>query len=143
MTEGVGTQVMDDGTLFSLSHEETFMSRPFTTADFSVEAQQQLADAVEAGVIAAGTGPSPVAFLTGEEAVAAAPAITQLPAQAGANGFLIRAEADVYLNSVSSATGGMILYEGDDLKFENVTDLDQIFVLPLKNQATVIRWATL
>jgi hypothetical protein len=119
------------------------MSKPTTTADFGPDAQTQLADAVEAGVIAAGLGLPTTPWQTGQVAIAAAPSITQLPAQPTPSGVLLRADADVFVNSISSATGGMTLYEGDDLKFANITNLDQVYVLPVKNQATVIRWATL
>lgn len=118
------------------------MPRPNTTANFGPEAVSQLALAVEAGVNAANTG-TPTPFLTGEAIIASPPAVTQLPPQATPSGVMLRPETDVYINSTNSVTGGIILYEGDDIRFENVTDLDQVFVLPLKNQATVIRWMTL
>lgn len=117
------------------------MSKPVDVRVFGPDAEAQLETAITNGINAASTSPEP--FLTGEEAVAAAPTITQLPAQASSSGFMLRVEADVYINSSNSATGGQILYEGDDIRLENVTDLDQVYVLPLKNQATTLRWNTL
>ena len=120
------------------------MPRPQTTAEFSLEAISQMQQAFEDALVAQGVGGgTPQAFTTGEVAIAAAPTITQLPAQASATGFLVRVENDVYVNSANSPAGGQLLYEGDDLEFRSVTDLDQLYVLPLKNQATVLRWSTL
>lgn len=117
------------------------MSKPVDVKGFGPDAQLQLETSVQNAITAAAASPQP--FLTGETPIAAAPTITQLPATPSTSGFMLRVEADCFINSSNSATGGQILYEGDDIRLENVTNLDQVYVLPLKNQATVLRWNTL
>ncbi len=117
------------------------MSKPVDLKLIGPDALIQLQDTVEAAILAASASPEP--FATGEVAIPGSPTITQLPTQASTSGFLLRVESDCFVNSANSATGGQLLYEGDDIRFENVTNLDQVYVLPLKNQATTLRWSTL
>jgi len=116
------------------------MSKPIEVKYLGPDALSQLETAVENAINAAQASPQP--FLTGEVAIPALIA-TQLPVQASSTGFLLRVEGNVYVNSSSGPTGGMILYEGDDIRFENVTDLSQVWVTTLKNSPTVLRWMTL
>lgn len=87
-------------------------------------------------------GGSAVPFATQVQTVPAPPAVTQLNALATPNGALIRADEDmfIYNNGTPGAGEGFLVYEGDDIKMTTVTNLDQVFVLPAKNQSITV-WA--
>ena len=116
------------------------MSKPIDVKGFGPDAQLELQSLIEAAIVASQGSSTP--FLTGEEAIPAQTP-TQLSAQASPSGFMLRVEDDVYINSSNAASGGMIVYEGDDIPLENVTDLDQVWVTTIKNSATTVRWMTL
>ena len=90
-------------------------------------------------------GGSSAPFATQTQNVPGDPTVTQLNALATPNGALIRASDDVmiYANAVPAATEGFILYEGDDIRLTTVTDLDQVFVKPVKNQPVDVYAITL
>lgn len=118
------------------------MSKPSDIKEFGPDALVQLEQAVLNAINAAGTSPTP--FVTGEVAIPAGTE-TQLPATPVPGGVAIRVDGeDCYVNSQTGGTGGQIVYEGDHpIELRNVTDLNQLFVTPVKNKASVLRWHTL
>ena len=118
------------------------MSKPGDLKSIGPDALAQLQQAVEDAILASQSSPTP--FLTGEVAIPASTE-TQLPSQAVPTGVAIRVDGeDCYINSATGATGGQIVYEGDDpIEFRNVTDLNQLFVTTVKNQSSILRWHTL
>ena len=88
-------------------------------------------------------GGSSVPFQTGEEAIPAPPAITQLPTQATPKGAILRADEDLYIYSTSGGTNGFLVYEGDDIRMTTISNLDQVYVKPAKNKAITLWWMTI
>jgi hypothetical protein len=115
------------------------MSKPGDLKSIGPDAEAQLTTIIQNAI--GGTTPQP--FTTGEVAIPASTE-TQLPSVASTTGFLIRVDGeDVYINSQTGPTGGQIVYEGDDIEFRSVSNLDQLFVTTVKNKSTVLRWSTL
>lgn len=88
-------------------------------------------------------GGSSVPFQTGEEAIAAPPTVTQLPAQSTPNGAILRADEDFYIYSTNSGSDGFLVYEGDDIRMTTISNLDQVYIQPAKNQAITLWWMTI
>lgn len=88
-------------------------------------------------------GGSPTPFTTGEEAIPAPPTVTQLPSQPTPGGAILRADEDFFIYSTNSGADGFKVYEGDDIRMTTITDLDQVFVQPAKNQAITLWWMTI
>lgn len=114
------------------------------TAATAVEIQAAVEAALAAEPIDVNiVGGSSVPFDTRTVAsVPAPPTVTQLPSLPCANGALIRADEDMYIynNGTPAATDGFLVYEGDDIRMTTVTNLDQVYVMPAKNQSITV-WA--
>lgn len=108
------------------------------------EVQQAFEDALAAAepIDVNVVGGSSVPFSTVVQNVPGDPTVTQLSALPCANGAIIRASDDmiVYNSATPAATDGFIVYEGDDIRMTTVTNLDQVFVKPVKNSAIDV-WA--
>jgi len=104
----------------------------------AVAAALAAASPLDVNVVGASSAP----FATQTQNVPGSGTVTQLTALATPNGAMIRASDDmmVFANAVPAAGEGFIVYEGDSIRMTTVTNLDQVFVEPLKVPAIDV-WA--
>jgi hypothetical protein len=104
----------------------------------AVAAAIAASEPIDVNVVGASSAP----FATQTQNVPGNGTVTQLNALATPNGAMIRASDDmiVFANAVPAAGEGFIVYEGDSIRMTTVTNLDQVFVEPVKNAATDV-WA--
>lgn len=115
------------------------MSKPVDVKGFGPDAQLELQASVEAAILATQTGGGGT-FLTGEVPIPAQTP-TQLPATPIDGAVMLRADADFIVYSSAGGTDGFLMYEGDDIKINSVTDLDQIWVQTVKNSPLTLYFA--